>query len=229
MEPSPQPQPNGLPKPASHPAWEQTALGELGKLSQQIVASVQEGIVVYDRELRYTLWNPFMEKLTGQPATEVLGKHALSLHPMLKQQGIDVLLERALAGHASSTFDYPFSQTRTGWSGWISARAIPLRNARAEIVGVLSVLQDITKRKRAEEALIANEQRYRQLFEDNPQPMFVYDLETMSFLAVNTAAIRHYGYSREEFMFMGFNDLLAPADLPPPPPEYVLPDPPALD
>lgn len=215
MEPIPQPVSEAAAKPVAAPPWEQAALGELGKLSQQIVASVQEGIVVYDRELRYTLWNPFMERLTGQPASEVLGKNALNIHPYLKQQGVDVLLIRALAGHPSATFDYAFSQSRTGWSGWISRRITPLRNARGEVIGVLSVVQDITKRKRAEEALVANELRYRQLFEDNPQPMFVYDLETMAFLAVNDAAMRHYGFTREEFLFMKFDDLLAPTDATP--------------
>ena len=219
MDPVSQPQPEATPKPSSAPAWEQTALGELGKLSQQIVSSVQEGIVVYDRELRYTLWNPFMEKLTGQPASEILGKHALDIHPQWKRLGIDTLLQRALAGHASSAFDFPYSQTRTGWSGWISGRALPLRTSHGEIFGVLAVLQDITKRKRAEEALVANELRYRQLFEDNPQPMFVYNLETMAFLAVNDAAIRHYGYAREEFVFMNMNDLLAPVDSASPAPD----------
>lgn len=219
MDATSQPQPDTNAKPSPATAWERAALDELGKLSQQIVASAQEGIVVYDRDLRYTLWNPFMEKLTGQPAPEVLGKQALQLHPFLKQRGIDVLLERALAGHPSSPFDYPFSQTRTGWSGWISGRVMPLRSPRGDTVGVLSVLQDITQRKRAEEALVANELRYRQLFEDNPQPMFVYDLGTMTFLAVNETAIRHYGYSREEFLFMKFDDLLAPEDPRPSVPE----------
>ena len=44
------------------------------------------------------------------------------------------------------------------------------------------------------------EQRYRQIFEDNPQPMWVYDAQTLRFLAVNAAAIRQYGYSRAEFL-----------------------------
>jgi hypothetical protein len=38
------------------------------------------------------------------------------------------------------------------------------------------------------------------LSENNPQPMWAYDLETLSFLAVNEAAIHHYGYSRDEFL-----------------------------
>jgi len=47
--------------------------------------------------------------------------------------------------------------------------------------------------------------QYRILFESNPQPMWVYDLGTLSFLAVNDAAVYHYGYSRDEFLSMTIN------------------------
>src|ERR1700736_4385204 len=49
--------------------------------------------------------------------------------------------------------------------------------------------------------------RYRLLFERTPQPMWVYDVETLRFLAVNDAAVGHYGYSREEFLAMTVADL----------------------
>lgn len=55
--------------------------------------------------------------------------------------------------------------------------------------------------------LIASEERYRFLFERNPLPMWVYDRETLHFLAVNEAAVRHYGYSREEFRSMTVVDI----------------------
>ncbi|HYM80641.1 MAG TPA: GAF domain-containing protein [Candidatus Limnocylindria bacterium] len=55
---------------------------------------------------------------------------------------------------------------------------------------------------------------YRPLFEKNPLPMWVVDLETYRFLAVNDAAVRHYGYSREEFMTMSAKDVRPPADVP---------------
>ena len=95
------------------------------------------------------------------------------MHPFLKQHGLDVLLERVLAGQPASTYDMPYSQSHTGWSGWLSLRNTPLRNADGKIVGVISLVQDITKRKRIEAGLQANEHRYRQLFEDNPLPMWV--------------------------------------------------------
>lgn len=55
---------------------------------------------------------------------------------------------------------------------------------------------------------------YRLMFEDNPQPMWMYDLKTLAFLAVNNAAIHLYGYTREEFLAMTIKDIRPPEDVP---------------
>ena len=52
------------------------------------------------------------------------------------------------------------------------------------------------------------------LFDASPMPMWVYDAETLAFLAVNDAAVRHYGYSREEFLAMRIIDIRPPEDVP---------------
>jgi PAS domain S-box-containing protein len=54
--------------------------------------------------------------------------------------------------------------------------------------------------------------RAQLVFEAHPQPMWVFDVDTLAFLAVNEAAIHHYGWSREEFLGMTIMDLLAPED-----------------
>ncbi len=56
--------------------------------------------------------------------------------------------------------------------------------------------------------------RYRELFEHNPQPMFVYDVETLGILAANNAALLQYGYSRDEFLSMAITDMRPQEDLP---------------
>ncbi len=68
-------------------------------------------------------------------------------------------------------------------------------------------IRDITERKAAEEKLRSQEEQYRILFETNPTPMWVYDVESLRFLAVNEAAISQYGYSREEFLSRTLRDI----------------------
>lgn len=74
--------------------------------------------------------------------------------------------------------------------------------------------KEIEARKRIENALHDSEEQYRLLFESNPHPMWVYDLETLCFLAVNNAAICHYGYSREEFLAMTIKEIRPFEDIP---------------
>ena len=75
------------------------------------------------------------------------------------------------------------------------------------------IARDNTERKTTAEKLIAQEKQYRVLFETYPSPTWVYDAETLAFLAVNDAAVRHYGYSREEFLAMTIRDIRPPEDI----------------
>lgn len=76
-----------------------------------------------------------------------------------------------------------------------------------------SILYSIERKKKSIE-LEESEKRYSNLFHLSPQPMWVYDLETLEFLDVNDAAIEHYGYNREEFMAMTIRDIRSEEDIP---------------
>ena len=58
------------------------------------------------------------------------------------------------------------------------------------------------------------EERHRKLFDNNPHPTWVYDRETLQFLAVNRATVEKYGYSREEFLAMTIKDIRSPEYVP---------------
>jgi two-component system, cell cycle sensor histidine kinase and response regulator CckA len=68
-------------------------------------------------------------------------------------------------------------------------------------------------RDRAEDALRESDGQYRRLFNANPEPLWVYKRETLRFLAVNDAAIRHYGYTLAEFLSMSAQDLRPRQDM----------------
>jgi PAS domain S-box-containing protein len=60
--------------------------------------------------------------------------------------------------------------------------------------------------------LVLSERQYRNLFDSNPNPMWVYHKDTLAFIAVNEAAIIKYGYSRDEFLKMNIKDIRPLAD-----------------
>ena len=77
----------------------------------------------------------------------------------------------------------------------------------------------LERKRKVERSVPVLEQRRLQiakatagLFEDSPQPMWIYDLRTLSFLAVNNAAVECYGYSRDEFLAMRVRQLHPPAE-----------------
>ncbi|HWQ90972.1 MAG TPA: MASE1 domain-containing protein, partial [Clostridia bacterium] len=88
-----------------------------------------------------------------------------------------------------------------------------LQNFIAVLIVITLILSaDVSQRQFMEAHLRSSEQRYRALFETNPMPMWVFNCDSLRFLAVNQAAIDHYGYSREEFLGMTIANLLPAED-----------------
>ncbi len=86
-------------------------------------------------------------------------------------------------------------------------RAIIIRDNEGKPVRMIGTMDDITERVEAEQQLRESEEKYRYLFENNPQPMWIYDPNTLEFVEVNQASVNHYGYSEEEFMDMTLLDI----------------------
>lgn len=100
----------------------------------------------------------------------------------------------------------------------LDGEIIEVEAAGARIVvdgkpAIMSVVRNISERKRAEAELKRSEARYRFLFESNPLPMWVFDVGTLSFLEVNGTAVTQYGYSREEFLSMTLREIRPPEEV----------------
>lgn len=93
---------------------------------------------------------------------------------------------------------------------YILNSAMPIIDPSGVVLGAIAVNQEITELKKAEEALKESERTYKFLFNHHPEAMTIIDLETLRILAVNDAAVKTYGYAREEFLQMTLRELRAP-------------------
>ncbi|MDO9143723.1 PAS domain S-box protein [Rhodoferax sp.] len=88
-------------------------------------------------------------------------------------------------------------------------------DADAETVRLMAeAIWRIVRQRRAEVALKSSQSLYKTLYNSNPFPIWVFDLETLAFLSVNDAAVAHYGYSHDEFMAMTLKDIRPADDVP---------------
>ena len=181
---------------------------ESNTLNEQIINSTKEGIIVYGLDLRYKVWNHFMENHTGLKSNEVVGKHPLELFPFLKDSGIIERLEMALAGEEPCIIETPFTVPSTGRSGWGSDKNVPLRNAKGEIIGVIGTVHDISERKNAENALKESEKKYRLQFDNSKSYNSLYEVLTdkdarpydFRFVMVNHAYENYVGKEASELI-----------------------------
>ncbi|HEU4326008.1 MAG TPA: PAS domain S-box protein [Roseiflexaceae bacterium] len=197
-----------------------TALGETERFSRSIIDSLSPRIAVLDQGGTIVAVNHawreaarcygvgedgvgvgvnylrVCERATGPDSTE---------GPLFAQGIREVLAGR----RAEFMLEYPCHEPDA--HHWFIGRVTPfLVNAAC---GVVVAHEEITARCLAEQALRESETHYRLLFEHNPLPMWVYDLQTLAFLSVNVAACHQYGYTRDEFLQMTIKDIRPPEDV----------------
>lgn len=113
-----------------------------------IINSSVDGILTYDLEWRYTLWNPAAERLTGKRAEDVLGRRATDVFPHIRERGIDQCFEAALSGRSVVSGESPFLFP-DGRDGFLQAFHSPLRDETGQIVGGLAIVRDVSERRYA--------------------------------------------------------------------------------
>jgi len=174
------------------------AVHEAYQFNKQIIDGAQEGIIVYDRNLRFQVWNPYMENLTGVPASKVLGKNPLDIFPFLKTcLNIDNV-KKALNGELSNAVNFQFNIEATGKSGWASDIAGPLYNYKNEIIGVISTVRDITQNKKIELDLIESLKLFYTIFNSSPNAIALNRIADGSYIRVNNRFLELTGYAFEE-------------------------------
>jgi PAS domain S-box-containing protein len=176
-------------------------LHEASELNRQMIASAKDGISVFDREFKYLVFNPAMEKITSTPASEVLGRCIFEAFPFLQETGLMKRLEQTLAGETCAELELLLHPPHTGRPIWISDTCSALRNAHGEITGGMSIVRDITERKGTEDALGRSETKFRTLYNSTCEAVML--LDAKGFFDCNPATLAVFGCATaEEFLSM---------------------------
>jgi PAS domain S-box-containing protein len=182
---------------------------ELKNQFQSVMANSFDSILifepVYDSDglifnFNCTINNQSSNKLFKNYSGNISGSLLTDLFKFINQK--NDLLEDFLkvAEYKSGINKEIYLETNT-LRGWYYIAITPL------IKGISITIADITERKQTEYRLKESEKQYKTLFQLNPKPMWVYNRNNYKFIEVNAAAIKHYGYSHEEFMKMNLMDI----------------------
>jgi PAS domain S-box-containing protein len=146
-------------------------------LAARLLAQSADGILAFDRDCRYTYWNPAMERLSGMSAGEVLGQPAFEVFPFLVEIGEDRCFQRALAGEEVRSQGRMFKVAGTRRSGFFDASYGPLRDEAGTIQGGVAIVRDVTEQHRAAHQLRETEIRFRTMADAAPVLLWMSDTD----------------------------------------------------
>jgi len=167
--------------------------------------------MVLSKELRILSWNPAAEQTFGFSAEEVVGRRAFDcivppeLHPRIDHVAAQ-LMEGSETAHSTNE-----NLTKDGRRIICEWTNTPLRGPDGSVHSILSMTQDITERKKAEEVLRQSEERFRRLFEQGPVGVAMMGNDA-HMLKVNSVFCQMLGYSEEELTGMTPFDITHPED-----------------
>lgn len=159
---------------------------------------------------RIVSWNPAAERLFGYSPEEAIGRPIFFMAPPQKTMTLLEAIERLQRGGEVAPFEMEL-KSHMGETVMASI-SLSLVGARGEQpIGISALIEDITERKRAEQALFESEDRYRRLVELSPEAVMV-DRQGQIVFA-NTAAARMFGVKEPEVLLSrSLLDFIHPGD-----------------
>jgi two-component system, cell cycle sensor histidine kinase and response regulator CckA len=196
-----------------------TTLEALRRQYELVLDSIADGVHGIDLRDRITIANQVATQMFGWDERELVGRLAHQTIHHTRADGTphpqeECPIHRTLRDGESRRVTDEVFWRKDGGSFPVEYLAAPMRDADGGIAGVVVTFRDITARRDAERQQRESEEQYRVLFEGNPQPMYVFDAQTLAFLAVNDAALQHYGHSREELLSMSMRDISRAEEIP---------------
>lgn len=163
--------------------------------------------IIYTRDMDgcITSMNEAGARFFGRPSFDLIGQH---LSELIGEDAAarDIVEMRGIKTFEPVRFTHCLKNA-LGEQRYLEGIVTLERDPAGQGLGVRGVVRDVTDRELVEAALQRQSEEYLILFESNPCPMYLCDERTLQFLAVNDAAVKHYGYSRQEFLSMNARDI----------------------
>ena len=174
------------------------ALRESEERYRLLVETMNDGLAVMDENMRLTFVNDRFCEMLGYVRPELIGRPGTDLHDEANQRILREQIAKRRRGE-HDTYEIAFTR-KDGQEVFTIISPRPIVDTEGHFKGSFAVVTDITEYKEAEEALRESEAKYRQLFATVSDAIMVFESDTKQFVDVNDAALRLYGYSKEEFL-----------------------------
>jgi len=187
----------------------ETAVRRSEERFRSLIENSLDAIAVIDREGTLLYSSPGHARSLGYAPGELVGTSVFDLVHADDRAASVAVLGRVLR-RAGETERLEVRGTHR--DGTTITYDVVVRNLLHDpaVEGIVLNARDITAERALQAAARESDERYRTLFNANPLPVWVCDAETLELLAVNDAALEHYGYTREEFLGMTLLDLRPP-------------------
>jgi len=126
------------------------AVSQLKEFNENVVHSIQDGLVVFDRDVRITFWNKAMEEISGRSAEEVLGQVFYDIFPHLIEKGANGPHKSVIKGEIVVQTNVPYL-TPEGEARYTNQKYLPLKDVSRELTGIMVIVEDVTEMLQFEE------------------------------------------------------------------------------
>jgi diguanylate cyclase (GGDEF)-like protein/PAS domain S-box-containing protein len=176
------------------------------KLYQTLARTIpRTAVLLFDHEYRYTLADGEQLKNHNWSQENFENRTLLEVFPPEIADEWKAHYDRALNGEEVSL-------EMENEDGAFQINVLPVRDETGEVFAGMVMWQDITEQKRAHDAVRESEARYRQLFENANDIIYVHDLDG-NYISMNEVAERVLGYTKEEALALNMTEIVAPEHL----------------
>lgn len=186
---------------------------ELEKLSR-IARETQNGVVITDKNQRIEWVNEAFERISGYTLNEVKGKKPGAFLQGKETDAAKLAYMRSQLRKRVNFETELLNYNKNGEPYWTHLQVQPIFDEKGNLQQFFSIQTDITTQKKADEALIQSEEQYRYLFDNNPAPIFIWNVDDFSFAEVNETFLDVYGYTRSELERITIKDIRPTEEIP---------------